>query len=232
MMSKCSIFIIACVFSCIIFNITSSKSNFFPSTYCSIKSKSSGGDSIIIDNVDHASERNEFSLTLRNPFKTMLSIRAGASKKKGVTKKSKSASKSKKTVKKVETTDEDTEENSTGEEDASVEEESPKTTEITTENEVTSPPSPAGPTDFAQAILKRINKPNMLLVDDAHCEDHSSVAMNPAKMEELGLFLGDLVLLKGKKKMSTIALVQSDDKVSISKIKMSKQARGNLQLRL
>ena len=43
--------------------------------------------------------------------------------------------------------------------------------------------------------------PNRLIVDEAHGEgDNSVVMLSPAKMEELQLFRGDTVLIKGKKK--------------------------------
>jgi len=43
--------------------------------------------------------------------------------------------------------------------------------------------------------------PNRLIVDEAHGEgDNSVVMLSLAKMEELQLFRGDTVLLKGKKK--------------------------------
>lgn len=72
----------------------------------------------------------------------------------------------------------------------------------------------------------------MLLVDDSLHDDHSTVAISPAKMEELGLFGGDTVLLKGKKRKNTVAVVNADDNVSDTKIRMTKVIRSNLRLRL
>lgn len=71
--------------------------------------------------------------------------------------------------------------------------------------------------------------PNMLLVDDSTHDDHSTVAVSAKKMEELGLFSGDTVLLKGKKRKSTIATVNTDENVSDMKIRMTKVVRANLR---
>ena len=47
--------------------------------------------------------------------------------------------------------------------------------------------------------MDRKKAPNRLVVDDALSDDNSVVTLSPAKMEELQLFRGDTVLLKGKK---------------------------------
>lgn len=41
--------------------------------------------------------------------------------------------------------------------------------------------------------------PNRLIVDEAMNDDNSVVTLSAAKMEELQLFRGDTVMLKGKK---------------------------------
>lgn len=61
-------------------------------------------------------------------------------------------------------------------------------------------------------------------------DDHSTVMLNSAKMEELGLFNGDTVLLKGKKRKNTVAVVTADNLVSESRVRMSKVIRSNLRL--
>mmetsp|Transcript_12626 Transcript_12626/g.18965 ORF Transcript_12626/g.18965 Transcript_12626/m.18965 type:complete len:959 (+) Transcript_12626:31-2907(+) len=92
--------------------------------------------------------------------------------------------------------------------------------------------SPAVKVDLATAILKRINKPNMLIVDDSPSEELSTVAVEPSKMEALGLFEGDYVLLKGKKKTTTIAIITSDPSVSYAKVRVPSTIRSNLRIRL
>lgn len=55
------------------------------------------------------------------------------------------------------------------------------------------------PIDFSEAILQKKMTPNLLVVDDALVEEFSTVSISPTKMDELNLFVGDTVLLKGKK---------------------------------
>jgi transitional endoplasmic reticulum ATPase len=78
-------------------------------------------------------------------------------------------------------------------------------------------------------ILQKKQTPNALLVDDSTTDDHSTIALHPDKMEELKLFTGDIVLLKGKKRKSTIAVVVSDENVDVSKVQMTKVVRSNLR---
>ena len=53
--------------------------------------------------------------------------------------------------------------------------------------------------DFSTAIMDKKRSPNRLIVDEATNDDNSVVALSAAKMEELQLFRGDTVLIKGKK---------------------------------
>ena len=53
---------------------------------------------------------------------------------------------------------------------------------------------------LATAILKEKVKPNRLIVDDSVGDDNSVVSLSQAKMDELQLFRGDTVLIKGKKR--------------------------------
>merc|ERR1711971_872081 len=86
--------------------------------------------------------------------------------------------------------------------------------------------------DLATAILKKKERPNRLIVDEAANDDNSVVALSQAKMDELELFRGDSVLLKGKKRKETVCIVLSDDTVSTDKIRMNRVVRNNLRLRL
>lgn len=51
-------------------------------------------------------------------------------------------------------------------------------------------------------------------------------------MDELQLFRGDTVLLKGKKRKETVCIVLSDDSVSNEKIRVNRCVRNNLRVRL
>jgi len=86
--------------------------------------------------------------------------------------------------------------------------------------------------ELATAILKKKEWPNRLLVEDAAQDDNSVVSLSQAKMDELGLFRGDTVLLKGKKRKETVCIVLSDDTVSNEKIRMNRVVRNNLRVRL
>ena len=64
--------------------------------------------------------------------------------------------------------------------------------------------------------------PNRLVVDEAKNDDNSVVSLSSAKMEELQLFRGDTVLLKGKKGRETVCIVLADDETDDLNIRMNK----------
>ena len=76
--------------------------------------------------------------------------------------------------------------------------------------------------DFSTAIMDKKKAPNRLIVDDATNDDNSVVCLSPAKMDELQLFRGDTVLLKGKKGKDTICIVLSADDMHDGYIRMNK----------
>lgn len=86
--------------------------------------------------------------------------------------------------------------------------------------------------DYSTAIMDKKKAPNRLLVDDATNDDNSVVALSPAKMDELGLFRGDTVLLKGKKRRDTVCIVLADDDCEDHKIRCNRVVRNNLRVRL
>lgn len=85
---------------------------------------------------------------------------------------------------------------------------------------------------LATAILRKKDKPNRLLVDEASNDDNSVVALSQAKMDELQLFRGDTVLLKGKRRKETVCIVLSDANCPDEKILMNRVVRNNLRVRL
>lgn len=87
-------------------------------------------------------------------------------------------------------------------------------------------------TDYSTAIMDKKKAPNRLIVDDATNDDNSVVALSTAKMEELGLFRGDTVLLKGKKRRDTVCIVLADDECEDVKIHCNRVVRNNLRVRL
>lgn len=72
------------------------------------------------------------------------------------------------------------------------------------------------------AIMDKKKAPNRLVVDDASNDDNSVVCLSTAKMEELQLYRGDTVLLKGKKGKDTVCIVLSDDNTEDCNIRMNK----------
>lgn len=86
--------------------------------------------------------------------------------------------------------------------------------------------------DIATAILRTKAKPNRLVVEDAINDDNSVVSLSQAKMDELQLFRGDTVLLKGKKRKETVCIVLSDDPLPDDKIRINRVIRNNLRVRL
>ena len=81
------------------------------------------------------------------------------------------------------------------------------------------------------APVKKKN-PNRLMVDEATNDDNSVVALNLATMEELQLFRGDTVMIKGKRRKDTVCIVLADDTCDAGKIRMNKCVRKNLKVRL
>mmetsp|Transcript_45746 Transcript_45746/g.91556 ORF Transcript_45746/g.91556 Transcript_45746/m.91556 type:complete len:790 (+) Transcript_45746:76-2445(+) len=77
-------------------------------------------------------------------------------------------------------------------------------------------------------------KLNRLIVDDVikAADDNSAVYLNPSKIEELKLFRGDTVLVKGKKRKDTVCIVMADEVCEKEKIRMNKIVRTNLQVKL
>jgi hypothetical protein len=140
---------------------------------------------------------------------SILSIRGGSSK-------SKKSKKVKKTVKEVAVEEEDDSVDDVEIDDIIAEERKLKNSKEA----------------LATAILSRKMTPNTLLVDDSIVDDHSTISLSKAKIDELGLFDGDIVLLKGKKRKNTIAVVNTDKTVDTNRARMSKVIRSNLRLRL
>jgi len=72
-------------------------------------------------------------------------------------------------------------------------------------------------------------------VEDAKNDDNSVVEMTQAKMDELKIFKGDTVLLKGKKRKDTVCIalaVEESDDLDNMRIRMNKVVRRNLRVRL
>ncbi|XP_022072805.1 transitional endoplasmic reticulum ATPase isoform X1 [Acanthochromis polyacanthus] len=86
--------------------------------------------------------------------------------------------------------------------------------------------------DFSTAILKQKHRPNRLIVDEALNEDSSIVSLSQNKTEELQLFRGDTVVLRGRKRRQTVCIVLTDETCGDERIRMNRVTRNNLRVRL
>ena len=88
--------------------------------------------------------------------------------------------------------------------------------------------------DFSTAILERKKAPNKLQVEDSPQDDNSVIELTQAKMDELKIFKGDAVVLKGKKRKETIAiaLTNESEEAKDMHILMNKVVRRNLRVRI
>ena len=88
--------------------------------------------------------------------------------------------------------------------------------------------------DPSTAILNQKKAPNKLAVQEATNDDNTTVYMTAKKLNELGLFRGDPVLLRGKRRKTTIAIALQENGKDLADdgIRMNKVMRQNLKLRL
>ncbi|KAJ7330938.1 P-loop containing nucleoside triphosphate hydrolase protein [Mycena albidolilacea] len=89
-----------------------------------------------------------------------------------------------------------------------------------------------GPYNVSTAILEPKQSQNRLLVDEAAIDDNSVATLNPQTMEGLGLFHGDTIIVRGKKRRDTVLICLSSDDVEEDRIKVNKVARNNLRVKL
>eukprot|EP00835_Amoeboradix_gromovi_P003820 NODE_268_length_12243_cov_0.338109.p2 type:complete len:742 gc:universal NODE_268_length_12243_cov_0.338109:10808-8583(-) len=81
-------------------------------------------------------------------------------------------------------------------------------------------------------ILKSKTAPNKLVVDEATNDDNSICSLNSKAMDTLGLFRGDTVQLKGKRRKDTVLIALVDDECPDGKIRMNRVVRKNLKVKL
>jgi len=81
-------------------------------------------------------------------------------------------------------------------------------------------------------VLTKKRSPNRLVVEEAVNDDNSVISLTLAKMEELNLFRGDNVLIKGKKRKDTVCIVLADEALEDQKVRINKVVRKNLRVRL
>lgn len=89
----------------------------------------------------------------------------------------------------------------------------------------------AGTEPAAPPTLKK-RSPHRLVVDEATTDDNSVVSLNVNTMQQLNLYRGDTVLIKGKKRRDTVCIVLADETCEEGKIRMNKVVRKNLCVKL
>merc|ERR1719399_1909737 len=94
------------------------------------------------------------------------------------------------------------------------------------------PAAPVPAADASKPGPKKKRAPNRLVVEEAINDDNSVISLAPTKMEELNLFRGDNVLLKGKKRKDTVCIVLADEGLDENKVRLNKVVRKNLRVRL
>nr|XP_027193599.1 cell division control protein 48 homolog E-like [Dermatophagoides pteronyssinus] len=78
-------------------------------------------------------------------------------------------------------------------------------------------------------VLKQA--PNKLFVDDVVEEDNSIALMHPNKLSELKIFIGDIVLVRGRLRKITCCIAKADETIDENKIRLSKVARTNVRVK-
>ncbi len=80
----------------------------------------------------------------------------------------------------------------------------------------------------------RKNRPNAFVVEEQASPnaDQSVVTMSPNKMDELGIFNGDTVVVRGKRRKDTVLLAVAEEGLPSNVLRLSAMARGNANLEL
>ena len=81
---------------------------------------------------------------------------------------------------------------------------------------------------FASSASNCKDRPNRLFIEDALDDDNSVARLSSKTMDELQLFCGDTVKLKGKKRRETICIVLSDDSCRDDRIRINHVVQKNL----
>jgi len=68
-------------------------------------------------------------------------------------------------------------------------------------------------------------------VTDATNDDNSIIALSANTMDTLGLFRGDTVLVKGKKRKDTVLIVLTDDELDDGSARINRVVRHNLRVK-
>lgn len=81
-----------------------------------------------------------------------------------------------------------------------------------------------------KATLKKVISKNRPIAQQSTSDDNSIISMHPKRMEDLGFFNGDTVLLKGRRGRETVCVVVPEEKMEEEHIGLSKNALDWLRL--
>ena len=73
---------------------------------------------------------------------------------------------------------------------------------------------------------------NRLVVEEATNDDNSTCSLHQATMDRLSIFQGDVVLLKGKRRRTTLCIAIPDDACDEHRMKVNRAVRSNLRVRV
>ena len=81
-------------------------------------------------------------------------------------------------------------------------------------------------------VIRTMSSSVKLIVDESTVDDNSIVYIPSELMDKLNLFRSDSVLLKGKRRRETVAVVAPSETLEAGRIQMNKVIRNNLRVRL
>ena len=85
--------------------------------------------------------------------------------------------------------------------------------------------------NVSQAPFSRLSLTCGNSVTDAVNDDNSVIGLSNNTMETLGLFRGDTVLVKGKKRKDTVLIVLAEDDLDDGSARMNRVVRHNLRVK-
>lgn len=91
----------------------------------------------------------------------------------------------------------------------------------------------AAASSSAAPVTKTTTKAsNRLVVEDATTDDNSMCHLHPSTMDNLSIYHGDVVLLKGKRRRDTLCIAMPDPSCAEHAVRLNKTVRANLRVRL
>jgi len=90
----------------------------------------------------------------------------------------------------------------------------------------------AVPEDAPEPVLEKKISPNRLVVGAPTSKDNSIIALNPTRMDEIGLFNGDTVLVHGRRSKKTVCVVVPDEELEVGSARLPDCVRKAIKVKL